>query len=431
MDKFRIIGGKQLFGSVKISGAKNAALPLLCASILTNEPIRFKNVPALRDINTLKRLLISIGAEIIEKPSHYSATGEEISQELQIVIPQIKSEHAPYELVKTMRASVLVLGPILAYHGHARVALPGGCAIGARPIDIHLKGFEAMGAQIEIVQGDVIAKIPNGRSRLKGANIIMNTVTVTGTENLLMAACLAEGTTILENSAREPEVVDLANLLIKMGAKIEGAGTSRIVITGVAKLHQAEHTVIADRIETGTILAVVASCGGEVTLENTNANLLEIVIAKISESGAEITATENNIHIKMNNRPRAVSIHTDPYPGFPTDMQAQIMALSAGGIGSSLITETIFENRFLHANELMRMGAKIKVDNHSAYVEGVEKLQGAPVMATDLRASACLVIAGLCAQGETIIERIYHLDRGYSKLEKKLTAIGAQVERIS
>lgn len=430
MEKFRIIGGRPLYGSVNISGAKNAALPLMCACILSPEPITLDNVPALRDISTLKRLLISLGAKIDEKHSPDNKVENVDSQQLEIAFPQITSDNAPYDLVKTMRASVLVLGPLLARYGRARVALPGGCAIGARPIDIHLKGLEAMGAHIEIEKGDVVASIGGGRKRLYGAKFVMDTVTVTGTENLLMAASLAEGTTVLENCAREPEIVDLAVLLKKMGAKISGEGSSRIEIVGVEKLATAYHSVIPDRIETGTILTAVAACGGEVVCKNTNGQLLELVIEKLIFAGANIECLENSIKINMNTRPKAVSIRTDPYPGFPTDMQAQIMALSAIGTGSALISETIFENRFLHATELMRMGAKIRIDSHSAFIEGVEQLQGAPVMATDLRASACMVIAGLVAKGETIIERIYHLDRGYANLEKKLAALGASVERI-
>lgn len=432
MDKFKIIGGQPLQGQINIAGAKNAALPLLCASILTAQTITLHEVPHLRDINTLKRLLLSLGAQIVEVPAHLSPsefadpTAAIHGQSLSIAFPQINNAHTPYELVKTMRASVLVLGPLLARHGYAKVALPGGCAIGARPIDIHLKGLAAMGAKIDIVGGDVVAKA----DRLRGAQIVMDTVTVTGTENLLMAATLAEGETILENAAREPEVVDLAQLLKKMGADIKGEGTSRITIQGVAKLHHAEHTVIPDRIETGTILCAVAMCGGEVRLEKTSAHLLDIVIEKLREAGAHIETAPESMTITMNQRPRAISIRTDPYPGFPTDMQAQIMALDTIAMGSALISETIFENRFMHATELMRMGAKIRIDSHSAFIEGVERLQGAPVMATDLRASASLVIAALCAQGETIIERIYHLDRGYAQLEKKLSHLGAQVTRL-
>jgi len=430
MDKFRIKGGNSLFGKVNISGAKNSALPLMCASLLTNDSIKLSNIPTLRDINTLKQLLIKLGAEIIEKPRHLDQYGDEISQELEISVKKIICDIASYDLVKTMRASILVLGPLLARNGIARISMPGGCAIGARPINLHLKGLEAMGTQITIDKGDVIARIPKGKSRLLGANYVMDKVTVTGTENLMMAATLAEGITILDNCACEPEVVDLAELLIKMGAKINGAGTTRITISGVEKLNKASHFVIPDRIETGTILTAVAACKGEVVCENTSVDLLTIVIDKLVESGAKIEQKNNSITIQMEDRPKSISIQTMPYPGFPTDMQAQAMALSSIGNGTTQIVETIFENRFLHASELNRMGAKININNHNAIIEGVDELQGAPVMATDLRASACLVIAGLAAKGETIIDRIYHLDRGYANLEQKLNAIGAMVERI-
>jgi UDP-N-acetylglucosamine 1-carboxyvinyltransferase len=434
MDKFNIVGGKPLMGKITIAGAKNAALPLLCASILSAEKISISNVPHLRDIHTLKHLLLSLGANITEQhaPLDRQAMQDPSvimpSQSLTLSFPSILNAHAPYDAVKTMRASVLVLGPMLARHGFARVALPGGCAIGARPIDIHLKGLVAMGAEINIEHGDVVAKVASGR--LVGARIVMETVTVTGTENLLMAAVLARGQTVLENAAQEPEVVDLAVLLKNMGAKIEGIGTSRLVIEGVESLHGAYHEVIPDRIETGTLLCAVAACGGEVSLENTAPQHLDAVIDKLREAGAKINIEGNTLTITMNQRPKAISLRTDPYPGFPTDMQAQVMALDTVASGSGLISETIFENRFLHATELMRMGAKIRVDTHSAFVEGVAQLQGAPVMATDLRASACLVIAGLAAKGTTIIDRIYHLDRGYAQLERKLARLGAQVSRI-
>lgn len=432
MDQFKIIGGKSLYGKVAVAGAKNAALPLLCASILSKDVIHFHNVPHLRDIRTLKQLLLSLGATITEHPAHLET--EELKdpnavihgQELDINFPSIANAHAPYDAVKTMRASVLVLGPLLARHGFARVALPGGCAIGARPIDIHLKGLTAMGADIHIEHGDVVATC----QRLKGARILMDTVTVTGTENLLMAAVLAEGETILENAACEPEVIDLAVLLKKMGANIQGEGTSRIVVQGVNALHGAQHTVIADRIETGTLATAVVACGGDVVLENTQAHYMDNILEKLREAGGTINVNEHSIHVTMTGRPKAVNIRTDPYPGFPTDMQAQMMALDCMASGSALISETIFENRFLHCTELMRMGAKIRIDSHSAFIEGVERLQGAPVMATDLRASASLVIAALCAEGETTISRIYHLDRGYAQLEKKLAQLGADVRRI-
>jgi len=420
MDKLLIRGGRQLHGEVRVSGAKNAALPELCAALLTAEPVMLQNVPRLQDVTTMLTLLRNMGVNV-ERDDHGN---------VRIDAGKLSSPEAPYELVKTMRASVLALGPLLARFGEATVSLPGGCAIGSRPVDQHIKGMQAMGADIVVEHGYMIAKLPKGQARLKGASIRTDMVTVTGTENFLMAAALAEGETVLENAAQEPEIADLAEMLIKMGARIEGHGTSRIVIQGVEKLHGCTHQVVADRIEAGTFLCAVAATGGDVVLRHGRADHLDAVIDKLREAGASVAAVEDGIHLHSQGRLAAQSLRTTEYPGFPTDMQAQFMALNAIADGSSKITETIFENRFMHVNELVRLGAKIQVDGKFAVIEGVEKLSGAMVMATDLRASASLVIAGLVAEGETIVDRIYHLDRGYDQMEAKLRAIGADIERV-
>jgi UDP-N-acetylglucosamine 1-carboxyvinyltransferase len=416
VDKLRISGGRPLEGEIAVSGAKNAALPIMCAALLTARPLALSNVPRLMDIATMAKLLAQMGVQV-ERPS---------PNEFSLQAQDIKDPTASYELVKTMRASVLVLGPLLARCGRARVSLPGGCAIGMRPVDQHVKGLQAMGAHITIEHGYMHA----AAERLKGARIVMDMVTVTGTENLMMAAVLAEGTTLLENAAREPEVVDLARCLGTMGAKIEGAGSSVIRIEGVAALGGAAHRVMPDRIEAGTYLAAAAACGGKVRLTGAAPDSLDASLEKLREAGAVINSHTDSVEIEMARRPGAVSVRTAPYPGFATDMQAQFMALATVARGTAVITETIFENRFMHALELQRLGADIAIQGNSAVVKGVERLQGASVMATDLRASAGLVIAGLVADGQTLIERIYHLDRGYETLEKKLGALGARIERI-
>ena len=421
MDKLRIKGGKSLAGTVNISGAKNAALPELCAALLTADTVRLENVPRLQDVSTMLKLIRNMGVTA-ERDDH---TGT-----VTLNAGSLTSPEAPYELVKTMRASVLALGPLLARFGEATVSLPGGCAIGSRPVDQHIKGMQAMGAEIAVEHGYMIAKLPKGRKRLKGCSITTDMVTVTGTENFLMAASLAEGETILENAAQEPEIPDLAEMLIKMGAKIEGHGTHRIRIKGVERLHGCTHQVVADRIETGTFLCAVAAAGGDVILKNGRADHLDAVIEKLRDAGAVITAGDGFIRVQAQGRMTAQSFRTTEYPGFPTDMQAQFMALNAISEGASKVTETIFENRFMHVNEMVRLGAKIQIDGRFAIMEGVEKLSGATVMATDLRASASLVIAGLVAEGETMIDRIYHLDRGYDQMETKLRGIGADIERV-
>ncbi|MDP3812866.1 MAG: UDP-N-acetylglucosamine 1-carboxyvinyltransferase [Hydrogenophaga sp.] len=425
MDKLRITGGRTLQGEVVISGAKNAALPELCASLLTADPVTLTNVPRLRDVATMRQLLDNMG---VQTQTH----GDRGGITLQAADP-IQAE-APYELVKTMRASVLVLGPLLARFGHARVSLPGGCAIGSRPVDQHIKGMQAMGAEIVVEHGYMVAKLPAGKTRLHGARIATDMVTVTGTENFLMAAALAEGETLLENAAQEPEIADLAEMLIAMGAKIEGHGTSRIHIQGVDRLHGCSHQVVADRIETGTFLCAVAATGGDVVLRHGRADHLDAVIDKLHEAGAEIEAGKDAdgdfIRVRASGRMKAQSFRTTEYPGFPTDMQAQFMVLNCIAEGTSKVTETIFENRFMHVNELVRLGAHIQTDGKVAVVEGIPRLSGATVMATDLRASASLVIAGLVADGETIVDRIYHLDRGYDQMEEKLRGIGADIERV-
>ena len=422
MDKLRIKGGRPLAGSVTISGAKNAALPELCAALLTADTVTLQNVPGLQDVATMFKLIRNMGVEV-ERGSNGTGT-------VTLNAGPLSAPEAPYELVKTMRASVLALGPLLARFGKATVSLPGGCAIGSRPVDQHIKGLQAMGAEINVEHGYMLAKLPNGQSRLRGANITTDMVTVTGTENFLMAATLAEGETILENAAQEPEIGDLAEMLIKMGARIEGHGSRRIRIQGVERLHGCTHQVVADRIETGTFLCAVAAAGGDVVLKHGRADHLEAVIEKLREAGATVTAGDGFIRIQASGRMKAQSFRTTEYPGFPTDMQAQFMALNTIAQGTSTVTETIFENRFMHVNEMVRLGAKIQIEGKICIVEGSETLSGATVMATDLRASAGLVIAGLVADGETFVERIYHLDRGYDQMETKLRGIGADIERL-
>ncbi len=420
MDKLLIRGGRELRGEVSISGAKNAALPELCAALLSAQPVTLLNVPRLQDVATMLKLIRNMGVSVEQ-----SADGT-----VRIDAARLSSPEAPYELVKTMRASVLALGPLLARFGEATVSLPGGCAIGSRPVDQHIKGLTAMGAEIKVEHGYMMAKLPKGSKRLQGARITTDMVTVTGTENLLMAATLAEGETILENAAQEPEIPDLAEMLIRMGAKIEGHGSSRIRIQGVEALHGCEHRVVADRIEAGTFLCAVAATGGDVVLKHGRADHLDAVIEKLVAAGATVTALPEGIRVQSQGRLQAQSFRTTEYPGFPTDMQAQFMALNCIAQGTAKVTETIFENRFMHVNELVRLGARIQIDGKVAVVEGVAHLSGATVMATDLRASASLVIAGLVAEGETVVDRIYHLDRGYDRMEAKLAAIGADIERI-
>ncbi|WP_163574906.1 UDP-N-acetylglucosamine 1-carboxyvinyltransferase [Halomonas faecis] len=418
MDKLIITGNGAVEGEVWASGAKNAALPILCATLLADEPVTVGNLPHLQDITTTLELLGRMGVEPV--------MGEKMS--IQLDGSQVRYCHAPYELVKKMRASILVLGPLLAHFGHADVSLPGGCAIGSRPVDLHIRGLEAMGADIRVEGGYIRARVDG---RLRGATIFFDTVTVTGTENLLMAATLAAGTTVLENAAREPEVVDLAECLIKMGAKIRGHGTDTIVVEGVERLHGAEHDVMPDRIETGTFLVAAALSRGRVRVRNTRADILEAVLAKLEEAGAEVTSGDGWIALDMHGRrPRAVNVRTAPYPAFPTDMQAQFVALNAVAEGTARVVETIFENRFMHVQELNRMGAKIALEGNTAVIEGVERLSGAPVMATDLRASASLVVAAMKADGETQVDRIYHIDRGYECIEEKLQLLGARIRRV-
>ena len=422
MDKLLIKGGKGLKGTVAISGAKNAALPELCAALLTADTVTLENVPGLQDVSTMLKLIRNMGVVAELK--------KDVPSTVTINAGALSSPEAPYELVKTMRASVLALGPLLARFGEATVSLTGGCAIGSRPVDQHIKGMQSMGAEIVVEHGYMIAKLPKGRTRLKGCSITTDMVTVTGTENFLMAATLAEGETILENAAQEPEIGDLAEMLIKMGAKIEGHGTRRIRIQGVERLHGCTHQVVADRIETGTFLCAVAATGGDVTLLHARADHQDALVDKLREAGAVVTAIEGGMRIQSEGRLKAQSFRTTEYPGFATDMQAQFMALNAVSHGTAAVTETIFENRFMHVNEMVRLGAKIQIEGKVAVMEGVEKLSGATVMATDLRASASLVIAGLVADGETLIERIYHLDRGYDQMEAKLRGLGADIERI-
>jgi UDP-N-acetylglucosamine 1-carboxyvinyltransferase len=418
VDKLLIQGGTPLCGEIAISGAKNAALPILCASLLSSDCLHLSNVPRLKDVSTMLRLIEQMGVEV----THEGAGGVVLNSR------GLNNPLAPYDLVKTMRASILVLGPLLARHGEARVSLPGGCAIGARPVEQHLRGLQAMGAEIQVEQGYIQARV--GTGGLQGACIVTDMVTVTGTENLMMAAVLAEGETIIENAAREPEVVDLANCLVSMGAQVSGAGTDKIRIRGVQRLHGASHAVMADRIETGTYLCAAAATAGNIRLTRTSAAYLDAVVDKLLDAGCDIVVEREAIRLKAPSRLKAVSVRTSPYPAFPTDMQAQFMAVNCVAEGSAVIRETIFENRFMHAVELIRLGADIKIDASNAMVTGVDRLDGATVMATDLRASASLVIAGLVAQGETMIERIYHLDRGYERIEEKLGQLGAQVRRI-
>jgi len=415
MDKLLIRGGRRLDGEIQVSGAKNAALPILCASLLVPGPFQVDNVPHLKDVATTLRLLERMGVR-------HERDGDRVTLDAAAV----DRPEAAYDLVRTMRASILVLGPLLARFGEARVSLPGGCAIGQRPVDQHIKGLQAMGAEVEIEHGDVIARA----GRLRGTRIVTDMVTVTGTENLMMAATLAEGETVIENAAREPEVVDLAQALVSLGARIRGAGTDRIVVEGVASLHPGAHRVMPDRIETGTFLCAVAAAGGQLRLVGAAPDTLDATLDKLREAGLAIECGEDWILARMDRRPRAVSVRTAPYPGFATDMQAQFMAVNTIAEGTSVITETIFENRFMHVLEMLRLGADIDIQGNTAIVRGVATLSGASVMATDLRASAGLVIAGLVAEGETVVDRIYHLDRGYDRMERKLSAAGASVERL-
>lgn len=417
MDRLIIKGGIPLSGEINISGAKNAALPILAATILADSPVTISNVPHLHDITTTMELLGRMGALLT------------IDEKMNIEVDTagLKEYFAPYELVKTMRSSILVLGPLLAHYGKADVSLPGGCAIGSRPVNLHLRGLASMGADID-VEGGYIRATAN---RLKGVRLVMDMVTVTGTENLMMAATLAKGTTTIENAAREPEVIDLANCLNNMGARIEGAGTDNIVIEGVESLSGTEYSILPDRIETGTYLVATAMTGGKVKLRHTRPELLDSILAKLVEAGADITGDNNSITLDMGGRrPRAVDVHTAPFPGFPTDMQAQFTAMNSIASGSGTITESVFENRFMHLQELQRMGANLKLEGNTAISKGIEKLTGAPVMATDLRASASLVLAGLVAEGETVVDRIYHIDRGYETIEEKLALLGAQIRRL-
>jgi UDP-N-acetylglucosamine 1-carboxyvinyltransferase len=416
VDKLSIVGNGPLRGEVRASGAKNAALPILCAALLSAEPLVLENLPHLRDVSTMLELLRQMGA-----------SADQDATQLALTVPQVSEAVAPYEMVKTMRASILVLGPLLARCGEARVSLPGGCAIGMRPVDQHIKGLEAMGAEIRLEHGYIHAVA----RRLRGARVVFDMVTVTGTENLMMAACLAQGETILENAAREPEVGDLADCLNAMGAQVRGAGTDTIVIAGVPALRGARHRIMPDRIETGTFLVAAAATRGEITVTGTRAQALDAVVEKLREAGAEVNVAPDQIHLKAGKPLRAVNVRTAPYPAFPTDMQAQFMALNAIAAGTAVMTETIFENRLMHVQELRRLGADIEVEGNTAVVKGVARLTGARVMATDLRASASLVIAGLVAEGETQIERIYHLDRGYEAIEQKLAGLGASIRRIT
>ena len=415
MGKLKIEGGRPLRGEIAVSGAKNAALPILCASLLSADTLSLSNVPDLHDVETALQLLGTLGVGIRRTEGGVALQASAVT-----------SVEAPYDLVKTMRASILVLGPLVARFGEARVSLPGGCAIGQRPVDQHIKGLQAMGASISIEHGYVVAKAP----RLKGTRIVTDMVTVTGTENLMMAAVLADGETVIENAAREPEVVDLARALVAMGARIDGAGTDRIVVHGVAQLHGAEYPVMPDRIEAGTFLCAVAATGGELTLTRVMPDSMDATLDKLREAGAQIETGADFIRLSMFRRPKSVNMRTAPYPGFATDMQAQIMAMNAVAEGTGVITETIFENRFMHVLEMQRLGADITAEGNTAVVRGVERLSGAAVMATDLRASAGLVIAGLVAEGETLVDRIYHLDRGYERMERKLASVGARIERV-
>ena len=416
MDQLKIVGGKRLEGEIIISGAKNAALPILCAGLLTAGDLELSNVPRLHDVKTMLKLLAKTGLKVTQVDD----------ERVTLNGSAIDSLEAPYELVKTMRASILVLGPLLARFGEAKVSLPGGCAIGSRPVDQHIKGLQALGAEITIEGGYIYAKC----KKLKGARIHTDMITVTGTENLLMAATLAEGETVLENAAREPEVTDRATLLVNMGAKIDGIGTDRLVIQGVPELHGASHAVISDRIEAGTFLCAVAATGGDLMLKNTRTDIFDVALDKLRDIGLVMTSGPDWIRAQMGGRPKPVSFRTTEYPGFPTDMQAQFMAVNTIAGGTSRVTETIFENRFMHVQEMNRLGASIQTEGNTAFIKGVDHLVGAPVMATDLRASASLVIAAMAARGETIIDRIYHLDRGYDRMEVKLSAVGADIVRL-
>lgn len=416
MDKLKIVGGRRLNGEISISGAKNAALPILCAALLTAEPVTLRNVPQLNDISTTVRLLADLGVKITQEAGGI----------VHLQADQITNLEASYELVKTMRASILVLGPLLTRFGQAKVSLPGGCSIGQRPVDQHIKGLTALGADIAVEYGFVVASA----TRLKGASIVTDMVTVGGTEQFLMAAALAEGQTVLENAAREPEVVDLAEMLISMGARISGHGTDRIVIDGVERLHGTDYTVVPDRIEAGSFLCAVGATGGDIMLRNAAPDTMGATLDKLIDAGLTIETGADWIRASMQTRPKAVGFRTREYPGFPTDMQAQLLALNTVAAGTAFVVENIFENRYMHVPELIRMGADIELDGHTAVINGVQQLMGAQVMATDLRASASLVIAGLAATGETIIDRIYHLDRGYEKMEDKLQAVGADIQRL-
>ena len=417
MQKIVVEGGIPLSGEVQISGAKNAVLPILCATLLADGPVEISNVPHLHDVVTTAKLLAEIGAGI-SIDERYGITVDPTT---------VHSQVAPYELVRTMRASVLVLGPLLARYGHAEVSLPGGCAIGSRPVDLHIKGLQTLGATVTVENGFIKARA----DRLRGGRHVFELVSVGATENVLMAATLAEGTTILENAAMEPEIVDLAECLIALGARIEGAGTGRIVVEGVERLHGGAHSVVPDRIEAGTFLVAAAMTGGRITARRTRPDTMKAVLAKLAEAGAELECEGDRITLDMQGRrPKAVNITTAPHPAFPTVMQAQFMAMNCVASGVGVINETIFENRFMHVNELLRLGADIRVDGHTAVVRGVERLSGAPVMATDLRASASLILAGLVAEGQTTIDRIYHLDRGYENIEEKLSGLGAKIRRI-
>jgi UDP-N-acetylglucosamine 1-carboxyvinyltransferase len=417
MDKLLIEGGWPLVGEVRVSGAKNAALPILCAALLTPEPLVLTNVPRLKDVRTMQTLLAQMGVALdAGTPGTVALDAGRIDWPL-----------APYELVKTMRASILALGPLLARCGEARVSLPGGCAIGLRPVDQHVKGLVALGAEIDLEHGYISARA----RRLAGTRFVFDVVTVTGTENLMMAATLASGTTTLENAAREPEIIDLARCLVAMGAKISGAGTDRIVVEGVDRLHGATHAVMPDRIETGTFVAAIAAAGGEATVAGAQPETLEAVLGKLAEAGADISVAGDVIRVARHGPLAPFNLRTAPYPGFPTDMQAQMMAVATRAAGTTVVTETIFENRMMHVQELVRLGAEIEVEGNAAIVRGVGKLTGADVMATDLRASACLVIAGLMAEGTTTIDRIYHLDRGYERIEEKLALLGARIRRVA
>ena len=424
MDKLLIRGGNALHGDVNIAGAKNAALPMLCAALLTSDTLILRNLPDLQDVRTMLKLLAQMGVEIhFPDPQDRSVVA--------LKAQHIEKAEATYEMVKTMRASILVLGPLLARFGNAKVSLPGGCAIGARPVDQHIKGMQKMGAIMHIEHGYIEANAPKTTNRLQGAHILTDMITVTGTENLMMAAVLADGITYLENAAREPEVTDLALLLNQMGAKISGIGSDHLKIEGVKELHGTDYQIIADRIETGTFLCAVAATGGEITIHNCRPDTLDAVLTKLTEAGLQMDVGVSTIKATMKNRPKPVSFRTSEYPAFPTDMQAQFMAMNTIALGNSRVTETIFENRFMHVQEMNRLGAQIGIEGNTAMIEGVEYLSGANVMATDLRASASLVIAGLVASGETLIERIYHLDRGYDRMERKLSALGADITRIS